>query len=125
MFDNFVKRLPEFANRDARLVQRGRHLTTTFLIRGSQAEYFVSIHKGKLDQLVPGPQLLRPSTFAIKAWDSAWLKHWMQFPPAGWHDIFAMVKNGEATIEGDLYPMMSNLRFIKELIALPRQMGGD
>jgi len=123
--DNFIKRLPDFLNRDAWLRRRGRHLTTTFLIKSSQAEYFISIHKGAIDQLVPGPQLLRPSTFTINASDGAWLKHWMQFPPSGWHDIFAMVKIGEASIEGDLYPMMSNLRYIKELVALPRQMGGD
>jgi|TARA_Y100001001_G_scaffold154839_1_gene170012 hypothetical protein len=36
-----------------------------------------------------------------------------------------MEKIGEATIEGDLYPLMSNLRYIKELIALPRDMKGE
>ena len=45
--------------------------------------------------------------------------------PPGWQDIFAMEKIGEATIEGDLYPLMSNLRYIKELIALPRDMKGE
>ena len=125
MIDNFIKRLPEFLNRNESLLRRGRHLTTIFLMQSSHAEYFVSIQKGEIDQLVLGPQLLRSSTFTIKASDGAWMKHWMQFPPSGWHDIFAMVKIGEASIEGDLYPMMSNLRYIKELIALPRKMGGD
>jgi|TARA_Y100000814_G_scaffold113321_3_gene80308 hypothetical protein len=123
--DNFIKRLPDFVNRDAWLIWRGRHLTTTFLLKSSQAEYFISISEGEIHQLVAGPQLLRPSVFTIKASDGAWLKHWMKFPPSGWHDIFAMVKIGEASIEGDLYPMMSNLRYIKELIALPRKMGRD
>ena len=31
----------------------------------------------------------------------------------------------QATVEGDLYPLMSNLRYIKELVALPRDMKGE
>jgi len=122
VLDKLIKRLPDFVNRDARLIWRGRHLTTTFLLKSSQVEYFISIRGGEICQLVAGPQLMRPSAFTIKASDEAWLKHWMKFPPSGWHDIFAMVKIEEASIEGDLYPMMSNLRYIKELIALPRKM---
>jgi hypothetical protein len=122
--DNYIARLPEFVNGNEQLVWRGRYLDTTFLIQSSSEVHYISLCKGKIDQLTTGRQLLRPWTFALKASDEAWLKHWAARPPPGWHDIFAMAKIGEATIEGDLYPMMSNLRYIKELIALPREMGG-
>ena len=122
MVDQYIVRLPEFLNRNEQLVWRGRHLNTTFLIKSSHRAYYISLHKGKIDQLTTGNQLLRPWIFALKASDEAWLKHWMVYPPPGWHDIFAMAKIGEVIIEGDLTPMMSNLRFIKELVALPREM---
>ena len=75
--------------------------------------------------MVNGQRLLKPWSFSITASDEAWLRHWMVSPPPGWHDIFAMAKIGEASIEGDLYPMMSNLRYFKELMALPRGMGAQ
>jgi hypothetical protein len=39
----------------------------------------------------------------------------------GYHDLFAMKRHGIATVEGDLYALMTNLRYVKELIAAPRK----
>ena len=40
-------------------------------------------------------------------------------PAPGYHDVFAMAKAGHARIEGDLVPLMANLRYVKDLLALP------
>ena len=41
-------------------------------------------------------------------------------PPPGSHDLIAMLKTGALRLEGDQHPFMANLRYFKELLALPR-----
>ena len=41
-------------------------------------------------------------------------------PPPGGHDLFAMIKTRALSLDGDQYPFMSNLRYFKDLLALPR-----
>ena len=38
-------------------------------------------------------------------------------PKPNYHDIFAMCKQGTASIEGNIQPLMANLRYFKELLA--------
>ena len=42
-------------------------------------------------------------------------------PRPGWHDLLALTKRGEATLEGDLHPFMTHLQYFKDVLALPRQ----
>ena len=51
----------------------------------------------------------------------AWTRFWQAEPPPGFHDIFAMTSTGAALIEGDLTPLRRHLRFVKALLALPRE----
>ena len=125
MIENYIARLPGVLHANEQLVRRGRYLSTTFLLQSGSDPYYISLRQGKIHEVATGPQLLKSWTFALKASHNAWLKHWLSYPPPGWQDIFAMEKIGEATVEGDLYPLMSNLRYIKELIALPRDMKGE
>ena len=46
-------------------------------------------------------------------------------PAAGWHDLFALSKRGELVMEGDLQPLIANLQYIKDVLAMPRHMGGQ
>ena len=41
-------------------------------------------------------------------------------PPPGFHDLIAMLKVRALRIEGDQHPFMANLRYFKDLLALPR-----
>jgi hypothetical protein len=43
-------------------------------------------------------------------------------PEAGYHDLFAMAKAGQARVEGDLQPLMANLRYVKDVLASPRRL---
>jgi hypothetical protein len=45
-------------------------------------------------------------------------------PEPGWHDLFALVRRGCASVEGDLQPLMANLQYVKDLLALPRRIAG-
>ena len=45
-------------------------------------------------------------------------------PPPGFHDLIAMLKVRALRIEGDQHPFMANLRYFKDLLALPRARAG-
>ena len=65
---------------------------------------------------------MRSTAFSIRATDEAWQQHWQPVPAPGWHDLFALTKRGAASIEGDLRPLLQNLQYFKDLLALPRRL---
>jgi hypothetical protein len=116
-----VARLPELVNGDAGLVRRGRALSTTFLLGVDDAEYLVRIVEGRIAAVEPGPFLLRAWSFAVRAPAAAWARFWEPVPAPGYHDVFAMKKLGVARVEGDLWPLMAHLRYVKDVLAAPRR----
>ena len=117
--------LADAVNGDPALVRRGRYLDVEFVIEIDAERYYVTVAAGRIVAVVPGPALMRPWRFAIAASADAWRRFWQPMPEPGYHDIFAMAKSGAARIEGDLQPLMANLRYIKEVLATPRQFGGE
>ena len=117
-----IEQLPELVNSDGQLVWMGRFFKKTFLLQADDSAYYVTIYQGRIEEVVLGPALLRPWCFAISASAQAWRRHWEMYPQPGWHDIFAMTKIGEARIEGEIQPLMANLRYIKEVLAKPRTL---
>lgn len=113
-------RLPDLVNRDAALVRRGRFLSVDFLLGVGADDYLVAVRDGQVASVRRGPFVMPPGRFAIRASAEAWAKFWAKEPPPGFHDIFAMTKSGAARIDGDLHPLMSNLRYVKDLLAAPR-----
>ena len=113
--------LRDLVNGNADLVRRGRYLSTTFLVETGGTAWLVTVHEGRIQKVERGPFLMRAWTFAVRASDSAWTKFWEPVPAAGFHDIFAMAKGGHATVEGDLQPLMANLRYVKDVLAAPRR----
>ena len=116
-----LERLAELVNADAGLVRRGRYLTTSFLVQTGTTAWLVSVHEGRVTRVERGPFLMRAWSFAVRASDEAWRRFWEPVPAAGWHDLFAMTKGGQAIVEGDLQPLMANLRYIKDVLAKPRR----
>jgi hypothetical protein len=119
-----IEALPDLVNGDGALVRRGRFLTTTFLIGVGDADYLVKVVEGRIAGVERGPFLLRPWSFALRAPAEAWARFWEPAPPPGYHDLFAMKKLGVASVEGDLVPLMANLRYVKDVIAAPRRAAG-
>ena len=116
----FLK-LPEIVADDRNLLRRGAYLTVDFMVEIGAVPFYLSIVDGRLVTLERGPKLMRPWTFAVRASVEAWSRFWQPMPEAGWHDIFAMMKRREASVEGDLRPFMANLQYIKDLLAAPRK----
>ena len=115
-----IEALPYLVNSDHRLVRRGRFFHKTFLLQVDAIDHYVTVDHGRIEDIFSGKELLRPWSFAIKGSEQAWRRHWEPHPKPGWHDIFAMAKSGQASIDGELQPLMANLRFIKDVLAKPR-----
>jgi len=118
-----ITALPELVNADALLLRRGRYLTTTFLVEMDEVQYLVRVVEGRIDSVERGPFLMRPWSFAVRASADAWRRFWEPVPAPGYHDLFAMKKLGVARVEGDLVPLMANLRYVKDVLAAPRRRG--
>ena len=118
--DRFA-RLPHLLPTDTDLLRRGRWLTVDCRIDVGGEPFFLAIRDGALAALERGPGLMRSTAFSVRGTDEAWTNHWKAIPDPGWHDLFALTKRGAATIEGDLRPLMQNLQYFKDLLALPRE----
>ena len=116
--DRFA-RLPDLLAADSDLRRRGQWLSVDCRVDIGGEPFHLAIRDGDLER---GPRLMRATAFSIRASDDAWLRHWQRIPEPGWHDLFALTKRGAAAIEGDLRPLLQNLQFFKDLLALPRRL---
>jgi pimeloyl-ACP methyl ester carboxylesterase len=114
-------KLAELVNADERLVRRGRFLTTTFLLESGDQAWLVRVVEGRIERVERGPFLMRAWSFAIRAAAESWRRFWEAVPAPGYHDLFAMSRNGHVRIEGDLVPLMTHLRYIQGVLTAPRE----
>ena len=114
------ERLVELSSEASDLAFRGRFLTADCLVGSFADPVLLTISAGRVVAVTPQPGFMRSWRFALRAAPVAWAEHWRPIPRPGFHDLLAMMKQNEATIEGDLHPFLSNLQFFKDLLALPR-----
>ena len=117
-----IERLADLVNADAALVRRGRYLTTDFLVEVGDEPFQVSVEHGRIAGVTRGAAPVRPWRFAIRASAETWREFWQPVPRPGYHDLFALTRFGRARIEGDLLPLMANLRYVKEVLESPRRL---
>ena len=115
-----IDRLAALASDKIWLAHRGRFLDVSFLLEVGDTPYLVRIHRGRVKAVDQGPFVMPRWTFALKASQDAWATFWRPVPPPGFHDLIAMVKIGAMRLEGDQHPFFANLRYFKDLLALPR-----
>ena len=116
--------LPNLLSADSDLVRGGRWLSVDCRIDIGAEPFFLSIRDGRLAALDRGQRLMRSTVFTVRATDEAWTNYWKPVPDPGWHDLFALTKRGAASMEGDLRPLLQNLQYFKDLLALPRRAAG-
>jgi hypothetical protein len=119
--DRFAS-LPHLLDADQDLKRRGRWVIVDCRIDVGDEPFFLAVKNGALETFERGARLMRSSAFTIRATDQAWTQHWQPVPAPGWHDLFALTKRGAASMEGDLRPLLQNLQFFKDLLALPRRL---
>lgn len=107
-------------NADERLVWRGRHVSTSFLLQVDQAEFVIQILAGRIVAVKKGPFPIADWVFALRASEAAWREFLKPIPKPGFHDVMAMLKLKHLKMEGDLYPLMSHLLYFKDVLASVR-----
>jgi hypothetical protein len=118
------KSIPDLLARDPALVARGAMLEVDCLLGPTVQPFHVAIRAGRIVDMTPAPVLMRAWRFAYRASPAAFAAYWQPMPAAGWHDLLALTKRGEATLEGDIHPFMTHLQYFKDLLALPRSRAG-
>ncbi|WP_420391772.1 hypothetical protein [Acuticoccus sp.] len=109
--------LPERVNADARLVQRGRHLSCTVLLRVGDEAARLTIDAGRLERVDRGPFLMPDASLTITAAPDDLARYREVPPPPGFNDVFALMKRRSLSVEGDMRVFMANLLYFKGLLA--------
>ena len=102
------------------LLRLGRLFNATVQLRVDAEEYYLTFEKGALVDVTPGPSRKTPWQVAFVTDRDALDQFWQDRPAPGFHDIFGLVKIGRARIDGDILLLIKNLRYFKEVMALPR-----
>lgn len=126
MHDSIVHMLPEKVNGNPQLVWRGRHLTTSFMLRVGERGYVISVHQGRIISVETAVRVMPEWTFCLAADEETWQAFWQAVPQPGFHDLMALLKFRRLTISGTLHPFMSNLLYFKQAFASirPSATGG-
>ena len=112
--------LSEQVNANERLVWRGRHVSTSFLLEVGQSEYVIKIDQGRVGSVKKGPFTMGDWVFALRASKASWTAFLEPLPRPGFHDVMGMLKLKHLRMEGDLYPFMSHLLYFKDVLASVR-----
>jgi hypothetical protein len=117
-----IEALPERVNADPALQRLGRFCSMEFLLEAGALSFHLVVERGRLARVIRGPRRMRGWAFALRAPEDAWRRFWQRVPDVGYNDIFAMSRYGHLAIEGDIGPLLAHLRYVKEVLALPRRM---
>jgi len=120
IIEAFAK-IPALLDQAPALIARGRFLDCECLLGPASHAFHVSIRQGRIVDLTPAPILMRSWRFSYRASAAALAEYWQAAPRPGFHDLLALTKRGEAVLEGDLHPFMTNLQYFKDMLALPRR----
>lgn len=116
--------IPDLLANAPLLLERGKRLNVDCLLGPDVQPFHVTIRAGHIVDMTAAPVLMRSSELSYRASTAAWREFWQPHPRAGWHDLLALTKRGEAILEGNLQPFMTHLQFFKDVLALPRHSGG-
>ena len=105
------------------LRQMGRHLSTVCMLSTETNDWLVTIEKGQVKEVRPGPLVMPSYSFRIVAGEGDWRELLEPVPKPGRHDIIALLRRGVLRFEGDLHPLMSHLMYFKLLLATLRPTG--
>lgn len=123
MLDIFLDIRNRLAERP-HLLRLGRLFSEIVLIEVDGSEFYLTFDRGALVEVALGPSRKTPWRFALRTDADALRRFWQPLPAPGFHDVFGLVKIGRGRIDGDILCLVRNLRFFKEVIALPRAAGG-
>jgi hypothetical protein len=119
----FQRAIPQQVNADRHLVWRGRTLKADCLIQIGSTALLLRIDAGSILECRKELPVLCSWDLAVRGSLQAWTALWQDPPPPRWHDLFALCKRGEMSVEGNLQPLLAHLQYFKDVLMLPRRAG--
>ncbi|EJN05851.1 hypothetical protein [Phyllobacterium sp. YR531] len=116
-----LERIAERLDARPHLLRMGALFSETVLMEIDDDCYYLTFHRGRIEKIAHGRNRKTPWRFAIRTDADALERFWQVQPAPGFHDLFGLVKLGRASIDGDILSLVKNLRFFKELLAIPRE----
>ncbi len=116
-----IEMLSERVNGNADLVRRGRYVSLTFLWGLGDDDYLVDIRDGRVEGVAKRTLAMETGHFTVRATADVWEEFWQPMPKRDHHDFFSMLSAGIAQVDGDLLPLMQNLRYFKDVLASLRK----
>ncbi len=122
--NGWIEQFQRTSNEDPELQANGKFYTCSYLLDMEQHRYVVRMHNGKVEGIAadPGP-LDERYQFAIRASADTWRKFSQSPPPPMYHGIWAASFRRDMKLEGDLLPLMQNLRCVTRQLELLRVTG--
>lgn len=114
------EKLPELVNTDTDLVRRGAWCQARIAVFIGETPFYITIADGRITAFERGPALMRSWQFVVKGTAEAWRDFWQPVPEPKASDLFALIKRGVASVEGDLHLFFAHLQYMKDLLAKPR-----
>jgi hypothetical protein len=91
------------------------------MVAVGEQQYLVVVEDGYVSKVHKGPFVQRSWRFAIRARQECWDKFWKKTPEPGWHDLFALLRRGDVSFEGDQRVLMAYLLYVKLLLEACRK----
>jgi len=117
--------LMEKVNADPALIRRGVCYNTEFKLMFGEDNLLFRIEDGRITELLTNTADLPADGFILTGDRQTWNKFREQFPPPGYHDIFALLEYGHLKLHGDAMPLLSNILYIKGVLNHWRETGEE
>ena len=117
-----LEKIRDIVNADPWLQRKGRWVNSVFMVEAGEKRWRLTVRRGLIEAIEPGPFVMVASDLAFRAPQSAWTEFWQPSPKPGYNDIFALLRRRLLSIEGNQQPFMANLFYFKGVLEAPRRL---
>jgi len=122
--NEWTERFRKASDTDSEIQANGKYFTCSYLLDMGEHRYVVNVSEGKVTRVASDPgDLDERYQFAIRASADTWRKFAQPVPEPMYHGIWAASFKKDMKLEGDLLPMMQNLRCLTRQLELLRTTG--
>jgi hypothetical protein len=105
--------LVERAASDRMLARYGAGTTFRVLLRCGAQQRLMSVHEGRIAAFDEGPFVMPCCDFSLSGGVDAWSRFAAAEPAPGDQDLFAFLRRGEISLEGDTRKFYAHLLWLK------------
>jgi len=122
--EQWATRFREACEQDEELRAHGKFFSCSYMLDTEEHRVVIAMHRGKVDEITIDPEpIAERYQFAIRASAAVWRKFAQPVPPPMYHGLWSASFRSGMQLEGDLLPMMQNLRCLTRQLELLRETG--